>query len=163
MIGVFMAWTDRTNSPGYVIDGSGCHIWIGYRNNRGYGMVTVGGQSRVVTRVRYEREVGPIPEGHELDHYICDNGPGGCCNPHHVRPVVRRENQLRGNTVSSANAAKTHCPKGHPLEGDNLVKGDLRLGWRNCRACRNTRERAKRAIARRLAKEIGADGGVGLT
>lgn len=54
--------------------------------------------------------------------------------------------------VAASNAAKTHCPKGHPLFGDNLyikptVKGQ---GFeRRCRKCKNAQER------KRLAKRAG--------
>jgi hypothetical protein len=37
-----------------------------------------------------------------------------------MEPVTNRENILRGISVSTANRAKTHCTKGHPLSGDNL-------------------------------------------
>lgn len=32
-------------------------------------------------------------------------------------------------------SAKTHCPKGHPLEAPNLVPAALRRGRRQCRQC----------------------------
>lgn len=37
---------------------------------------------------------------------------------------------------SAHNRDKTHCPRGHPLEGDNLEPSALRLrGVRNCNTC----------------------------
>ena len=36
---------------------------------------------------------------------------------------------------AAANAAKTHCPKGHPLSGANLITTNK--GARRCRICRN--------------------------
>jgi hypothetical protein len=102
--------------------------------------------------VRYEREVGPIPEGMELDHFACDNGPGGCCNPHHCRPVTTRENVLRGGNMAARCMAKTHCAAGHLLSEDNLVPNDKRYGKRRCRACTNAARRALRA--RRTPEQI---------
>ncbi len=150
-IGVFVAvpWAKRNDSPGWVIDGNGCHIWTGGRDGSGYGRCRPppgGVVSVAVHRWRYEHEIGPIPEGLELDHFVCDNGAGGCCNPHHCRPVTKRENGLRSNNMGSRNAAKTHCLRGHPLSGGNLYQGRLRRGHRTCRICANaeSRERKRR-------------------
>jgi hypothetical protein len=126
---------------GWITDANGCDIWQGSRIN-GYAMITVARKTAYVYRVRYEREIGPIPEGMELDHFVCDNGPGGCCNPHHCRPVTRRENVLRSTGFASTNAAKTHCPKGHLLSGDNLIPSKLAKRGRNCRMCYNAQKRA---------------------
>jgi len=75
----------------------------------------------LVHRVRYELEVGPIPEGMQLDHYVCDNGAGGCCNPHHCRPDTARGNTLRGVGPSARAARQTRCKQGHELAGENLI------------------------------------------
>jgi hypothetical protein len=59
-----------------------CWIWLGGINTSGYGQhVTV-----------YERYVGPVPEGLELDH-LCKNRL--CVNPDHLEPVTRSENLRR--------------------------------------------------------------------
>lgn len=142
MIGAFIAWSDQSNSPGYVIDGNGCHIWVGSTvSDTGYGKVTVDGRQVLVHRERYEREIGPIPDGMILDHH-CNHGHLGCCNPLHTRLATRRENTLRGDTLASANAAKTHCNRGHPLSGDNLLSWSN--GKRGCRTCCRERTRAYR-------------------
>lgn len=148
MTGVFVAWNPRRrDSPGWVEDGTGCHIWIGCRVN-GYGRVRDGGTSRPAHRVRYEREIGPVPDGMDLDHFACDNP--ACCNPRHVRPVTTRENVLRSDCVAARNLAKTHCPQGHPLEGDNLVRASLARGERRCLVCRD-RQNAEQHAKRRAA------------
>ncbi len=124
---------------GWIVAENGCHIWQGSLEGHGYGHVKHEGSMRLVHRVRYEREVGPIPEGMHLDHFACDNGPGGCCNPAHVRPVTNRENVLRGRGLTAVHAAKTHCLRGHPFSGDNLYVTP-RSGRRQCRACQRLRE-----------------------
>lgn len=59
-----------------------------------------------------------------------------------------------GADVRSHNAKKTHCPQGHPLEGDNLIEEPIvRAGRqytaRRCRTCRRkqSRERMRRVNA----------------
>ncbi len=134
---------------GWITDTNGCDIWQGSRNNYGYGRVMLAERKiRYIHRVRYEREIGPIPAGMDLDHFVCDNGAGGCCNPFHCRPATRRENLLRGNTITAACAAKTHCPKGHLLAGENLIRN--RLPGRSCRICCNVRQNAVRAAKKAL-------------
>lgn len=102
--------------------------------------------------------VGPIPEGLVIDH-TCHNNSGceggvGC--PHrlcvnwinHLEVVTPKVNQLRSpNTFSSINALKTHCPKGHPYSGDNLVR---RSHGRSCREC--ARAHCKAQMAKRRLK-----------
>ncbi len=42
---------------------SGCHIWTGDINDRGYGLIRDGKKSVRAHRVAWERENGPIPDG----------------------------------------------------------------------------------------------------
>jgi hypothetical protein len=87
--------------------------------------------------------VGPIPEGMEIDH-LCRNR--GCVNPEHLEPVTRQENIRRSQSISVANAAKTHCPYGHLLSGANLYLRPNRGG----RACRECVRKAIRESCRRI-------------
>ena len=42
--------------------------------------------------------------------------------------------------VGLINKAKTHCPKGHILSGNNLLKYALKKGVRSCKSCHNERQ-----------------------
>ena len=53
---------------------------------------------------------------------------------------------------AATNAAKTHCPQGHPYEGDNLYVNPR--GQRKCREC--LREDKRRYYARRRADRAAA-------
>jgi hypothetical protein len=88
-------------------------------------------------RIAYELEIGPIPEGLEIDH-LCRNPI--CVNPAHLEPVTHRENVLRGEAISAQNARKAHCIRGHLLSGANVAI--TKPGHRVCRACRQLRRRA---------------------
>lgn len=147
MTGLFVAWSDSARSPGWIEDGTGCHIWIGSRTSGGYGRAKVDGRTQMVYRVRYEREIDPIPDGMDLDHFACNNGAGGCCNPMHCRPVSPRENVLRSDGLTSRNLAKTHCLSGHPLSGDNLYVYRDRRQCKQCQKGRNREYYARRAAA----------------
>jgi hypothetical protein len=128
---------------------SGCWIWTGRPGVDGYGVVrrSARGPGRAAHRVVYELLVSPIPDGLTLDH-LCRTP---CCvNPAHLEPVTIRENILRGTCPSAINAKKTHCPKGHPLSGDNLhikrcASGDRRV----CRACRLADKRRRYDLIRK--------------
>ncbi len=50
-------------------------------------------------------------------------------------------------------AAKTHCPQGHPYAGDNLIIGKR---GRHCRTCQNERGKLFLREKRRRAKELAA-------
>jgi hypothetical protein len=127
-----------------------CWVWTGgvMSGRHQYGRVHVGAAKyRPAHRVAYEMLVGPIPEGLDLDH-LCRNRV--CVNPAHLEPVTNHENILRGTGPTAINARKTHCKRGHPLNGDNLVA--LRnSNERKCRICHRARvaayDRKRRAKA----------------
>jgi hypothetical protein len=119
---------------------TGCWIWTASTTPAGYGKVRINGQLRYAHRVAYERHMGPIPEGLELDH-LCR--VRRCVNPAHLEPVTHRENMLRGEGVGSRCAAVTHCPQGHPYDEANTHR--TTTGRRKCRACNRIRAAARRA------------------
>lgn len=127
---------------------SGCWSWTGYIQSNGYGKVGLDGRTLLAHRVTYTFLVGEIPSGLVIDH-ICRNR---CCvNPTHLRVVTHWENirEPRSLSISNINAAKTHCPQGHPLV---LTKSS---GARSCRECVIARDRARwpaKSEARRLRR-----------
>jgi hypothetical protein len=113
-----------------------CWEWRGSHATNGYGRFQTSGGSKAAHRISYEALTGPVPRGLELDH-LCRNR--SCVNPEHLEPVTHQENVLRGQTLTGINAAKTHCDKGHPLDGANLYLTSR--GSRECRICRRDRHR----------------------
>lgn len=119
------------------LDPAGCWLWTGVIQRAGYG---TWGDATAHRRV-WELLVGPLPawspaaDAIELDH-LCR--VRRCVNPAHLEPVTRWENQRRGLGPLS----RTHCPHGHELAGDNLVRS--RLPHRQCRVCHLARQAAWR-------------------
>jgi len=68
-----------------------CWLWIGWRDQDGYGMFWLNGRDVRATRVAWELENGPSPPGSIIMH-SCDNPP--CVNPGHLRPGTHTENML---------------------------------------------------------------------
>jgi hypothetical protein len=154
---------------------SGCWLWSGVQNGRGYGQVHWNDRMRYVHRVAYELLAGSIGEGLELDH-VADRGCAfkHCCNPAHLEPVTHRENMRRALETSECPAGhqrrasgkaclvckreragwkgglpmaqRTHCPYGHEYTPENTRFTSK--GGRFCAECRRIRDH-ERYLAKR--------------
>lgn len=111
---------------------SACVDWPLFVNKAGYGHARALGIQGLAHRLAYTIYVGEIPKGLTLDH-LCRNRR--CVNPHHLEPVPLAENIARSpNALSTINRRKTHCNRGHPLSGDNLLLQHRKNG-RTARVC----------------------------
>lgn len=121
------------------VDRSGdCWLWIGASSN-GYGVFSVGRKNFRAHRWAYESELGPVPDGLELDH-LCRTTL--CVNPAHLEAVTHWENMRRSITPAAANITKTTCPLGHPYD---IITSQ---GHRGCRTCKRANARRRAAIKR---------------
>src|SRR5216683_1140291 len=92
---------------------SGCWLWTGRLNEKGYAYFAFKSKWMIAHRLSYRMAKGEIPKPLEIDHKCrvrC------CVNPDHLEAVVHVENCRRGKPVH-----QTHCKRGHPLAGENVA------------------------------------------
>lgn len=134
------------------VDANGCWIIGGclipsrFKDGRGYGEFCYRGKKFRAHRVAYMLVNGPIPEG-EIIRHKCDVPM--CCNPDHLISGTQKQNIRDGIERGHQRFHKdhhTHCPMGHPYEGENLRLAYDPRGYvfRQCKACQRaaTRKRA---------------------
>jgi hypothetical protein len=116
-----------------VLSENGCRDWP-MSLVTGYGQVCYQGYPRLVHKLLFEHQCGPVPEGKEL-HHMCGNR--ACAEMSHVQVVTHREHMLLGNLLTSKNAKQTHCPQGHEYTEENTYVDSKRR--RHCRTCHRNR------------------------
>lgn len=72
---------------------NGCWEWIRALMTGGYASFWYEGKNVKASRFFYEKFIGKIPKGLQLDH-LCRNRK--CVNPKHLEPVTLKENLRRG-------------------------------------------------------------------
>lgn len=70
-----------------------CWLWTGSLDHKGYGHMNVDANQVKAHRLAYEILVGPIPDGHVIDH-LCRNET--CVRPDHLEAVRQVINVRRG-------------------------------------------------------------------
>lgn len=92
----------RAKGPDYAVEDRGyetpCWIWL-RSTIRGYGQIRGG----LAHRAYYERLIGPISLGLELDH-LCRIP--ACINPAHMEPVTHAENMRRSPITTKLSPAE---------------------------------------------------------
>jgi hypothetical protein len=125
---------------------TGCWLWAGGLSGGGYGVLAIGRADEGLVkahRFSFVEFRGPIPEGLELDH-LCR--VRRCVNPHHLEPVTRSQNFLRGEHPTAINVRAGTCPHGH-----SMADAYLSRGARICRTCVRNKYDPARRRARYLA------------
>ncbi len=140
---------------------TGCWLWQGALNSRGFGCFGWGGKGKSMLAHRwawiYIAEK-TIPDGRVLSHTE-ECGNHHCVNPDHMFVNDPELAKRTGDSPIAANAQATHCAEGHPLSGDNLrLRGDDGNdghGRRICITCENRRQREHDARQRKRRIKAG--------
>src|SRR5262245_7091110 len=85
------------------IAGSPCWLFVGARNNCGYGSITYGGWPEGTHRISWQLHRGPIPDGMWVLHR-CDRP--SCCNVDHLFLGTPQDNV---DDMIAKGRAQHHC------------------------------------------------------
>ena len=113
---------------------TGCLIWLGSRNERGYGRVWFEGRMQRVNRVSL-RILKCVRLGKRLALHDCDNPR--CFHPDHLHAGSSRQNAIESvERKRHVNARKTRCKRGHRFTRANTrIRAAAGRVWRACRKC----------------------------
>jgi len=127
---------------------SGCWLWTGALDAKGYGVFSLPGRKRVrAHRFSFEFYCYEVRADLDIDH-LCRMR--SCVNPDHLEPVTHKENMRRSPVVGKWDRGViTHCPHGHEYTPDNSY---LHKGVRHCRSC--GRIRSLRRYHERATKNL---------
>ncbi|MFE0413609.1 HNH endonuclease signature motif containing protein [Streptomyces tendae] len=121
--------------------------WLkGSPNSKGYLTVHLYRDGRYTKGVHVlvaEAFHGPRPAGQVVRHLNGDPSDNRASNLTYGTQSENTRDAVRHGTHGMAR--RTHCPNGHPLEGDNLRPD--RSGFRLCLACDRVRARVRRSRA----------------
>jgi hypothetical protein len=150
-------WALIPNWGGYYSASDAGRIWSRYSERvlkpyprpEGHLLVDLryNGARRVVRvhRLVLETFVGPCPDGMEACHANGDPADNRLVN---LRWDTRRSNNLdRVRHGTHHLTSRTHCPRGHKLEGRNLKPSVLAKGRRECWACARVRALVRYDVA----------------
>lgn len=120
---------------------TGCWEWTAHVGRWGYGDFRRGpGQhNEAAHRWSFGYFVRPLVKGEQV-HHRCENPI--CVNPEHLEALTLDEHNARHGKRWAINKAKTHCIRGHALEGENLR--EYSPGQRTCKTCAALRAQARR-------------------
>lgn len=159
-------WLERVRAKSIVTE-SGCLVWQGHLQTKGYGGTTYRGENVAIHRQVYKLLIKADLETQDFVCHSCDIR--ACWNIEHLWVGKPADNSL--DMVKKGRCHEwsvTECPKGHPYDEANTVWGTAASGRpsRECRECmrlrsrnrywRNVEQNRQRQNERRRAAKGGA-------
>lgn len=131
---------------------SGCWLWFGARDTRGYGQLRIAEKTRYATHVSMHVAGRPLAPGEQALHR-CDNP--ACINPDHLfagRPrdnvqdmIAKGRHNFRGLDAGrgwNRGQYQQFCHRGHAQTSDIVYVSPM--GARFCRICRQINKKRRR-------------------
>lgn len=119
---------------------SGCWLWTGSANEKGYGDLWFGDRLERAHRLSYEFLVRDYPQ-HWVICHRCDTP--SCVNPNHLfagTPAMNTADMMaKGRYVPRAKRG-ANCRRGHELIPENTLAGG------GCRVCKRDSYHARKAV-----------------
>lgn len=151
-------WAKVDKVPGHGPNGD-CWEWRAGKYVNGYGCFYLGGRLVPAHRASHMLNIGPIPEGHFVRHFACDNPP--CVRPDHLRSGLPAENSRdmrekgRGRGWRFPGGAENHAAKLRPGDLETIrarvAAGELQRDVaRDFGVSRTTINRAVRGVSWKL-------------
>lgn len=148
-------WVQRVKAR-CLIDDKGCWLWQGHKTPTGYGLTSYRTRTGGIHRYMYQIANGVPLQHEEYVLHRCD--VRNCCNPDHLFIGTQKDNNndcaQKGRHYEGS---KTHCERGHPLSGDNVIIGRQhppKTGIkRTCKACQEIHRNKPEEIIKRRERQ----------
>lgn len=126
---------------------SGCFLWIGAVDRKGYGLVRRGHVNWRAHRLSWTLANGPIPAGMLVCHH-CDTP--SCVNPQHLFIGTHTDNEAdKRKKGRHTKNLQPRCRCGREMLGVRTCSG---RPHRYCRPCNTEKKRLQKAIRAKLAR-----------
>lgn len=130
---------------------SGCLLWPGNTNRKGYGQTGYKGKTVIIHRHLYQLVRGVTLGRWQFVCHSCDTP--NCLSIEHLWVGTPKENSEDATRKGRHhNTVRTHCPEGHEYTPENTFISAC--GFRNCIKCQRIRQRVRAGWPRELAETL---------